>query len=131
MSLHEEAERYRKLSGDYNPKTPISRIGGYLDGYERAMQEFTADPDTVSRQAVLENVCTMLRNCFDASDEMIESVKITVGELSPSPTPCRQAEQPEQEYDVCDDCDFTEKCTYESNCPREAIWKAVHEGGAV
>ena len=42
--------------------------------------------DLISRQAVLENVCTMLRNCFDASDEMIESVKITVGELPPSPS---------------------------------------------
>ena len=48
--------------------------------------EATADHDTVSKQAVIENVCTMLRNCFDASDEMIESVKITVGELPPSPS---------------------------------------------
>lgn len=27
----------------------------------------------------------------------------------------------------CDDCNFTNKCMYESNCPREAIWKAEHE----
>ena len=49
----------------------------------RLLHEVTADPDTVSKQAVIENVCTMLRNCFDASDEMIEFVKITVGEMPP------------------------------------------------
>lgn len=42
--------------------------------------------DYISRQAVLENICTMLQNCFDASDEMIESVKITIGEM-PSAQP--------------------------------------------
>ena len=47
------------------------------------LHETTADHNTVSKQAVIENVCTMLRNCFDASDEMIESVKITVGEMPP------------------------------------------------
>lgn len=37
--LNEEVKRYRELSGDDNPHTPISRIGGYLDGYERALSE--------------------------------------------------------------------------------------------
>ena len=37
--LNEEVAKYRKLSGDNNPDTPISRIGGYLDGYERALAE--------------------------------------------------------------------------------------------
>ena len=37
--LNEEAVKYKKLSGDNNPNTPISRIGGYLDGYERALAE--------------------------------------------------------------------------------------------
>lgn len=40
--------------------------------------------DTISRQAASEAVCKMLKNCFNATDEMIESVKITVGELPPA-----------------------------------------------
>lgn len=46
--LSEEVKRYRELSGDNNPNTPISRIGGYLDGYERALeQEPTATLDKI------------------------------------------------------------------------------------
>ena len=37
--LNEEVKRYRELSGDNNPHTPINRIGGYLDGYEKAMEQ--------------------------------------------------------------------------------------------
>ena len=37
--LHEEIKKYRELSGDTNPNTPISRIGGYLDGYEKALEQ--------------------------------------------------------------------------------------------
>lgn len=37
--LHEEVKKYRELSGDTNPNTSISRIGGYLDGYEKALEE--------------------------------------------------------------------------------------------
>ena len=37
--LHDEVKKYRELSGDTNPNTPISRIGGYLDGYEKALEQ--------------------------------------------------------------------------------------------
>lgn len=37
--MHEEVKKYRELSGDTNPNTPISRIGGYLDGYEKALEQ--------------------------------------------------------------------------------------------
>lgn len=37
--LHEEVKKYRELSEDTNPNTPISRIGGYLDGYEKALEQ--------------------------------------------------------------------------------------------
>lgn len=37
--LHEEVKKYRELSGDTNPNTSISRIGGYLDGYEKALEQ--------------------------------------------------------------------------------------------
>ena len=37
--LHEEVIKYRELSGDTNPNTPIIRIGGYLDGYEKALDQ--------------------------------------------------------------------------------------------
>jgi len=36
---NEEVKKYRELSGDTNPNTPISRIGGYLDGYEKALEQ--------------------------------------------------------------------------------------------
>lgn len=37
--MNEEVAKYRELSGDTNPNTPISRIGGYLDGYEKALEQ--------------------------------------------------------------------------------------------
>lgn len=37
--LNEEVARYRELSGDTTPNVPISRIGGYLDGYEKALEQ--------------------------------------------------------------------------------------------
>ena len=37
--------------------------------------------DTISRAEAIKSVCKMLSNCFNASEEMIESVKITVGEM--------------------------------------------------
>ena len=37
--LNEEVKKYRELSGDTNPNTSISRIGGYLDGYEKALEQ--------------------------------------------------------------------------------------------
>ena len=36
--MNEEVAKYRELSGDTNTNTPISRIGGYLDGYERGLE---------------------------------------------------------------------------------------------
>ena len=51
--MHEEVAKYRELSGDTNPNTPISRIGGYLDGYEKALEQEACE-DAVSRQAVLD-----------------------------------------------------------------------------
>lgn len=75
--------------------------------------EATTNHDTVSKQAVIENVCTMLRNCFDASDEMIESVKITVGELPPSPS--------RQQAEMIQDSYYSDKLVC-SNCGIEARW---------
>ena len=37
--LNEEVSKYRELSGDISPNVPISRIGGYLDGYEKALEQ--------------------------------------------------------------------------------------------
>lgn len=50
--LHEEAKKYRELSGDTNPNTPISRIGGYLDGYEKALEQKPCE-DTINREDAL------------------------------------------------------------------------------
>ena len=82
------------------------------------------DDDTVSRKAVLDAI---MGEPTDAHYPSWYAERIKA--LPPSPTPSRphiaSLETP------CDDCDVADKCTYESNCPREAIWKAEHEGGAV
>lgn len=38
--LHEEVEKYINLSGDKEAwqNTPVCRIGGYLDGYDRGLE---------------------------------------------------------------------------------------------
>lgn len=36
--LSSEVALYRQLTGDYSEHTPVSRIGGYLDGYERGTE---------------------------------------------------------------------------------------------
>lgn len=56
--------------------------------------------DMISKQAAVESVCMMLKNCFNATDEMLESVKITVGELPPA--------QPE--IMRCKDCRYNNDC---------------------
>lgn len=48
--LSEEVKKYRRLSGDDDPNTPISRIGGYLDGYEKAVEHLPS----VMREAMPE-----------------------------------------------------------------------------
>lgn len=55
--------------------------------------------DTISRQAASEAVCKMLKNCFNTTDEMIGSVKITVGELPPTQQwiPCMPETMPEED----------------------------------
>ncbi len=35
MSLNYEMARYTELTGEDGTKVPISRLGGYLDGYEK------------------------------------------------------------------------------------------------
>lgn len=36
--LVDEVAKYRRLSGDTRENTPITRIGGYLDGYEKGLE---------------------------------------------------------------------------------------------
>lgn len=98
------------------------------------LHEVNADPDTVSRQAVLDAVDAITKwslldrnGCHVGVGMKYRDVKETVKSLPPSPSRSHIAslETP------CDDCDVADKCTYESSCPRETIWKAEHEGGAV
>lgn len=91
----------------------------------------------MSRQAVLDAVDALTKwSLLDRFDRTVGigvrfyAVKDTVKSLPPSPSRPQEPHTASLET-PCDDCDFTEKCTYESNCPREAIWKAGHEGGAV
>ena len=36
--LNEEVAKYRRLTGDIADNVPISRIGGYLDGFDKGME---------------------------------------------------------------------------------------------
>ena len=51
--LNEEVAKYRELSGDTNPNVPISRIGGYLDGYEKALEQEPCE-DAISKTDIIE-----------------------------------------------------------------------------
>ena len=60
--LWEEAERFRKLSGEDPEKTSIARIGGFLDGYEKGKAyaksqcestQVSGQGDLIDRQSVL------------------------------------------------------------------------------
>lgn len=37
--LREEVERFSRLSGEDGWHTSVARLGGYLDGYDRAMED--------------------------------------------------------------------------------------------
>lgn len=39
MSLREEMARYEQLTGESAEHIPISRLGGYLDGVDRGIEE--------------------------------------------------------------------------------------------
>lgn len=102
------------------------------------------DPDTVSRPAIYDALGDTRAFYFDSDNGMVQATKDqtgfegwykvhdvfkTIDNLPPSPIPSRphiaSLETP------CDYCDVADKCTYESSCPHEAIWKAEHEGGAL
>ena len=38
MSLNYEMARYTELTGEDGTKVPIGRLGGYLDGYEKGVE---------------------------------------------------------------------------------------------
>lgn len=40
MSLREEMARYEQLTGESAEHIPISRLGGYLDGVDKGIEEF-------------------------------------------------------------------------------------------
>lgn len=69
--LHEELRKYRKLSGDLNPNTPISRIGGYLDGYERALEQKPRE-DAISRLEVLDEINRIGIKAFETYNDYSE-----------------------------------------------------------
>lgn len=41
--INEEMERYTKLTGEDGSKVPVSRLGGFLDGYEQGRNDAIND----------------------------------------------------------------------------------------
>lgn len=54
MSLNYEMARYTELTGEDGTKVPISRLGGFLDGYEKGINNFLAAVDKADREEVLD-----------------------------------------------------------------------------
>ena len=54
MSLNYEMARYTELTGEDGTKVPISRLGGFLDGYEKGINNFLAAVDKADREGVLD-----------------------------------------------------------------------------
>lgn len=54
MSLNYEMARYTDLTGEDGTKVPISRLGGFLDGYEKGINNFLAAVDKADREEVLD-----------------------------------------------------------------------------
>lgn len=54
--LWEEAEKFRELSGEDPEEASIARIGGFLDGYEKALSDVPdiCVGDTIYRQAAID-----------------------------------------------------------------------------
>ena len=68
--LSEEVKRYRELSGDNNPNTPISRIGGFLDGYEKAMESKTGYWKRISMDKYVQHAMAYYR-CSECGKDII------------------------------------------------------------
>lgn len=54
LSLNYEMARYTELTGEDGTKVPISRLGGFLDGYEKGINNFLAAVDKADREGVLD-----------------------------------------------------------------------------
>ena len=54
MSLNYEMARYTELTGEDGTKVPISRLGGFLDGYEKGINNFLTAVDKADREGVLD-----------------------------------------------------------------------------
>lgn len=106
--IHANEDRQRKAEAE--------ALQSILDIFEHP------DPDTVSRQAVLDAI---MGEPTDAHYQSWYAERIKALPPSPSRPHIASLETP------CDDCDVADKCTYESSCPHEAIRKAEHEGGSV
>lgn len=61
MSLNYEMARYTELTGQDGTKVPISRLGGYLDGYEKGRED--------EREKVIDEVEKILNGiCYDTKN---------------------------------------------------------------
>lgn len=124
--MHEEVKKYRELSGDTNPNTPISRIGGYLDGYEKALEQEPCE-DAISRQAVLEQTYNWSKDEFLRVTNPFDYLRKRINSLPPvNPQPKtdwipvseRLPEEDETviastEYGVFPEAKYTEKYGWE------------------
>lgn len=54
LSLNYEMARYTELTGEDGTKVPISRLGGFLDGYEKGINNFLVAVDEADREGVLD-----------------------------------------------------------------------------
>lgn len=80
MSLNYEMARYTELTGEDGTKVSISRLGGYLDGYEKGRQDAIDEFYNALTQKRCEccdvfrnECCTKYNHCF--IDDIAEKLK--------------------------------------------------------
>ena len=82
--LNEEVAKYRELSGDTNPNVPISRIGGYLDGYEKALEQEPC-PDAISRGFLMRDLLLKAQGEKDVSIKWLDNYINSLPPVTPQP----------------------------------------------
>lgn len=74
--IHEEVARFSELSGEDAHSTSISRIGGYLDGYEKGRE------DAFTQILMYLNDASLAQSgkCYDCTQELMKIIERMEGE---------------------------------------------------
>lgn len=77
--------------------------GNYADALDMAIEALSAktDGDLISRKGAIGALCTMMADCFNADEEVIDAIKTTMNEISSAEAqwiPCSERLPKEHEW---------------------------------